>query len=242
MKLKLIMRVIILISNYVFSQDGLFLSNNNIPYADAGPDIKTFSGGNILLDATESFSDDGSRLKYLWTFAPGLVLNEENNFGANLFLDTYDTKYLKSIQTEKELTQIKIAANDPGTKLEIFLEVKNSLGFASSDTILVDYLYENTLSNNTISDTSSLSDSLLLSRTFNSSIQNDPETKTDSSNKIKRSSINQINMVDIYKSRWLKYVKYSLMAGGVYLILDVIFSGNSDLNKPELPPGFPHDS
>ena len=246
MKIKPIRRVkiffLLFSITYIFSQDGFFMSNNNIPYADAGPDIKIFSGGEIFLDATMSYSDDGSSLKYTWIFSPGLVLNEENDFGSNLFIESYDTKYLKSINTVDEITRIKIAENDPGTRLEVFLEVKNSLGFAASDTLTINYLIQNDTLDILDIDTFRLSDSLLFMAEEQLDSLEDSESKTILNDEYKISSKSLFNKLISKNNQWLQYAKYPLMAGGVYLLIDVIFFNNSDESKPEKPPGFPHDS
>ena len=246
MELKPINRVkifLILFSiTYIFSQDGLFMSNNNIPYADAGPDIKIFSSDEIFLDATLSYSDDGSKLKYTWTFAPGLVLNKENDFSSEFFIETYDTKYLKSIKTGEEITRIKIAENDPGTKLEVFLEVKNSLGFAASDTLIINYLIQDDTLNIVDTDTSISSNSLLLMAEEKVDSLVTSENKIILNDEYKIPSNSLITRLSRYNNQWLQYAKYSLMAGGVYLLIDLIFFNNSKENNLEKPPGFPHGS
>lgn len=234
--------LILFLITHIFSQDGLFMSNNNIPYADAGPDIKISSGDEIFLDATLSYSDDGSRLKYTWIFSPGLVLNEENDFSSDFFIQTYDEKYLKSINTGEEITRIKIAKNDPGTKLEVFLEVKNSLGFTASDTLIINYLNQNGPIDIVENDTSMLSDSLLFMVEERLDSLVDSNSKKILNDEYKISSTSLSYKLSRYNNQWLKYAKYPLMAGGIYLLLDVVFFSNADESKPEKPPGFPHDS
>ena len=51
-----------------------------------------------------------------------------------------------------------------------------------------------------------------------------------------------ITRLSRYNNQWLQYARYSLMAGGVYLLIDLIFFNNSKENNLETPPGFPHDS
>ena len=246
MKIKSIKRVkiffLLFSITYIFSQDGLFMSNNNIPYADAGPDIKIFSGGEIFLDATLSYSDDGSRLKYTWIFSPGLVLNEENDFSSDLFIEKYNAEYLKSINTGNEITRIKIAENDPGTRLEVFLEVKNSLGFAASDTLIINYLIQNETLDIADIDTPMLSDSLLFMAEEKLDSLEDSESKIILNDEYKISSKSLFNKLISKNNQWLQNAKYPLMAGGVYLLIDIIFFNNSDESKPKKPPGFPHDS
>lgn len=236
---------LILFNTCSFSQDGLFSSSSNLPYADAGPDIEVSTGFDILLDGTQSYSDDGSKIKYTWIFSPGLVLNEDNNFSSDFSIETYDAKYLRSLNTSQQTVKVNIAENDPGTQLEVYLEVKNSLGFKASDTLIVKY--------STLVDTAILSeldsleipDSLLIISTseldslksstgemsLTAEIELEPSMKTP--------FLKKLNLTD---QKWTIYVKYPLMAGGVYLILNKIFFNNSDENKPEKPPSFPHDS
>ena len=130
---------LIIFNTYSFSQDGLFSSSSNLPYAYAGQDIEVSSELDILLDGTQSYSDDGSKIKYTWIFSPGLVLNDDNSFSSDFSIETYDAKYLRSLNTSQQTVKVNIAENDPGTQLEVFLEVKNSLGFKASDTLIVKY-------------------------------------------------------------------------------------------------------
>ena len=123
----------------LFGQDDLFSYGNNRPVADAGLDIKTQSKGSIFLDASRSFISNGSKLKYQWIFAPGLALNSENDFSSELSVETYGSKYLKSVQTNKQVLDVKLAENVPGTKLEVILKVKDRIGFEDADTLIVEY-------------------------------------------------------------------------------------------------------
>ena len=74
--------IILALSNITFGQD--FFFGNNKPIADAGKDIKTRPGETIFLDGSRSNVGDGSKIKYHWTFAPGLVLKSENNFASTV--------------------------------------------------------------------------------------------------------------------------------------------------------------
>ena len=123
----------------LFGQSDLFSYGNNRPVADAGLDIKTQSKGSIFLDASRSFISNGSKLKYQWIFAPGLALNSENDFSSELSVETYGSKYLKSVQTNKQVLDVKLAENVPGTKLEVILKVRDRIGFEDADTLIVEY-------------------------------------------------------------------------------------------------------
>ena len=123
----------------LFGQSNLFSSGNNRPVADAGPDIKVQSTSSILLDASRSFINDGSKLKFEWIFAPGLVYNNENEFSSELLVKAHDSTYLKSIQTYKQLLDVTIADNDLGTQLEVILKVKDRIGFEDTDTLIIEY-------------------------------------------------------------------------------------------------------
>jgi hypothetical protein len=123
----------------LFGQSDLFSYGNNRPVADAGMDIKTQSKGSIFLDASRSFISNGSKLKYQWIFAPGLALNSENDFSSELSIETYGSKYLKSIETHKQVLDVKLAENVPGTKLEVILKVSDRIGFEDADTLIVEY-------------------------------------------------------------------------------------------------------
>ena len=243
MELKLVgnlkITLLILFNTYSFSQEGLFSSSSNLPYADAGPDIEVTSGLDILLDGTQSYSYDGSKIKYTWIFSPGLVLNDDNSFSSDFSIETYDAKYLRSLNTYQQSVKVNVAENDPGVQLEIFLEVKNSLGFKASDTLIVKYP--------TLVDTAILAelDSLLiisaseLDSTKSSKIGMIRTDEIQIEPSMKTPFLKKINYKD---QKWASYAKYPLMAGGVYLILDKIFFNNSNENKLEKPPSFPHDS
>ena len=230
---------LILFNTYSYSQDGLFSSSSNLPYADAGPDIEVSSGLDILLDGTQSYSDDGSKIKYTWIFSPGLVLNNDNSFSSDFSIETYDAKYLRSLNTSQQTVKVNIAENDPGTQLEVFLEVKNSLGFKASDTLIVKYP--------TLVDTVILSelDSLLIissseldsSKSLTGEMSLTAEIELEPS--MKTPFFKKLILID---QKWTNYVKYPLMAGGVYLIFNKIFFNNSGENNLEKPPRFPHDS
>tara|TARA_B100001996_G_C18637253_1_gene584174 strand:+ start:406 stop:1569 length:1164 start_codon:yes stop_codon:yes gene_type:complete len=140
-----------LCTTILFGQSNLFSSGNNRPVADAGPDIKVESTSSIQLDASRSFINDGSRLKFEWIFAPGLVYNNENEFTSELSVKPYDGTYLKSVQTYKQLLDVTIADNDLGTQLEVILKVKDRIGFEDTDTLIVEYFDSNVI-NDTIID------------------------------------------------------------------------------------------
>jgi len=129
----------ILSTTILFGQSDLFNSGNNRPVADAGPDIKVQSTNSIQLDASRSFINDGSKLKFEWIFAPGLVYNNENEFSSELLVKAHDSTYLKSIQTYKQLLDVTIADNDLGTQLEVILKVKDRIGFEDTDTLIIEY-------------------------------------------------------------------------------------------------------
>ena len=129
----------IISTEVLFGQSDLFGYGNNRPVADAGMDIKTQSKGSIFLDASRSFISNGSKLKYQWIFAPGLALNSENDFSSELSVETYGSKYLKSIETHKQVLDVKLAENVPGTKLEVILKVRDRIGFEDADTLIVEY-------------------------------------------------------------------------------------------------------
>ena len=129
----------IISTTVLFGQSDLFSYGNNRPVADAGMDIKTQSKGSIFLDASRSFISNGSKLKYQWIFTPGLALNSENDFSTELSVETYGSKYLKSGETYKQVLDVKLAGNVPGTKLEVILKVRDRIGFEDSDTLIVEY-------------------------------------------------------------------------------------------------------
>ena len=134
----------------LFGQSNLFSSGNNRPVADAGPDIKVESTSSILLDASRSFINDGSKLKFEWIFAPGLVYNNENEFSSELLVKAHDSTYLKSIQTYKQLLDVTIADNDLGTQLEVILKVKDRIGFEDTDTLIIEYFDSSVLADTLI--------------------------------------------------------------------------------------------
>ena len=143
-----------------FGQSDMFFSGNNRPFADAGRDINTVSKGSIFLDGSGSFVTDGSQIKYHWTFSPGLVLNSDNDFSAEISVEPYGEKYLKSIQTYKDVLDVRLAENVPGTKLEVILMIKDRIGFEDTDTLIVEY-YDPTIPKDTLADSLVLtSDSL----------------------------------------------------------------------------------
>ena len=139
-------------SGFGFCQGDLFMSGNNRPVANAGNDIKTISEGSIFLDASESYINDGSKLKYEWSFAPGLVPSNRNNFSSEIQSESWDTTYIRSVETYKQVLDVSLAKNNPGTKLEVILNVKNRIGFEASDTLIVEY-YDFSESKETIPDT-----------------------------------------------------------------------------------------
>jgi len=140
----------VLCTTILFGQSDFFSSGNNRPVADAGPDIRVQSRSAIQLDASRSFINDGSKLKFEWIFAPGLVYNNENEFTAELSVKPYDSTYLKSIQTYKQLLDVTIADNDLGTQLEVILKVKDRIGFEDTDTLIVEYFDSNVLADTLI--------------------------------------------------------------------------------------------
>ncbi len=140
----------------LFGQSNLFSSGNNRPVADAGPDIKVQSTSSILLDASRSFINDGSKLKFEWIFAPGLVYNNENEFSSELLVKPHDSTYLKSIQTYKQLLDVTIADNDLGTQLEVILKVKDRIGFEDTDTLIIEY-FDSSVLDDTLIDSVQLS-------------------------------------------------------------------------------------
>ena len=146
----------VLCTTILFGQSNLFSSGNNRPVADAGPDIKVQSTSSIQLDASRSFINDGSKLKFEWVFAPGLVYNNENEFTSELSVKPYDSTYLKSIQTYKQLLDVIIADNDLGTQLEVILKVKDRIGFEDTDTLIVEY-FDSSIPADTLIDSVQLS-------------------------------------------------------------------------------------
>ena len=154
----------------LFGQSDLFSYGNNRPVADAGMDIKTQSKGSIFLDASRSFISNGSKLKYQWIFTPGLALNSENDFSSELSVETYGSKYLKSVETNKQVLDVKLAENVPGTKLEVILKVRDRIGFEDSDTLIVEY-FDPTAPSKIIVDTSDVNvDSLAITLSDSDSV------------------------------------------------------------------------
>ena len=122
----------------IHAQD-MFFYGNSRPSADAGEDISVESGESVYFDGSRSFVGDESKIKYHWTFSPGLVLESENNFSSELSIQTYGGTYLKSVETYKKVLPIKLADNDPGTKLEVVLKIRDRIGFEDMDTLIVEY-------------------------------------------------------------------------------------------------------
>ena len=178
----------------IFAQSDLFMSGSNRPIADAGRDINTLSKGSIFLDGSKSYVSDGSRIKYHWTFSPGLVQSIDNDFSSEISVESYGQQYLKSVETFKSVLDVQLAANEPGTKLEVILMIKDRIGFEDSDTLIVEY-YDPTIAvEDTLSDTLALEvDSIKISISDSDSVMV----------KMKGSDIliqglhnNQINMID----------------------------------------------
>ena len=140
----------VLSTTILFGQSDFFNSGNNRPVADAGPDIKVQSTSSIQLDASRSFINEGSKLKFEWIFAPGLVYNNENEFSSELLVKPHDSTYLKSIQTYKQLLDVTIADNDLGTQLEVILKVKDRIGFEDTDTLIIEYFDSSVLADTLI--------------------------------------------------------------------------------------------
>ncbi|MFL3006366.1 MAG: hypothetical protein ACJZ10_00010 [Candidatus Neomarinimicrobiota bacterium] len=129
----------ILLKGLIYSQGDLFISGNSGPVANAGRDIKTLSKGSIFLDGSQSYVTDGSIIKYHWEFSPGLVLNSDNDFSQEISTDSFGETYLKSVITFKDVLDVKLAENNPGTKLEVVLKIKDRIGFEDRDTLIVEY-------------------------------------------------------------------------------------------------------
>ena len=123
----------------IYGQNDMFNFGSNRPVADAGRDIKTVSEGSIFLDGSRSFVNDGSKIKYHWTFSPGLALTTDNDFSSEISFETYGEKFLKSVETYKNVLDVKLSGNTPGTKLEVILKIRDRIGFEDSDTLLVEY-------------------------------------------------------------------------------------------------------
>ena len=124
---------------FIYGQGDLFISGNSGPIANAGRDIKTLSKGSIFLDGSKSYVSDGSTIKYHWEFSPGLVLNRDNDFSQEIAIESFGKTYLKSVTTFNDVLDVKLAENDPGTKLEVILTVKDRIGFEDKDTLIVEY-------------------------------------------------------------------------------------------------------
>ncbi|MAH99433.1 MAG: hypothetical protein CMA12_08905 [Euryarchaeota archaeon] len=125
--------------SFLSAQADLFMSGGNRPFADAGRDINTISKGSIFLDGSRSYVSDGSKIKYHWTFSPGLVLNSDNDFSSEISIETYGEQYLRTVETYKEVLDVQLAPNEPGTKLEVILKIKDRIGFEDFDTLIVEY-------------------------------------------------------------------------------------------------------
>ena len=122
--------------SFLSAQADLFMSGGNRPFADAGRDINTISKGSIFLDGSRSYVSDGSKIKYHWTFSPGLVLNSDNDFSSEISIETYGEQYLRTVETYKEVLDVQLAPNEPGTKLEVILKIKDRIGFEDFDTLI----------------------------------------------------------------------------------------------------------
>ena len=124
---------------FIYCQGDLFISGNSGPIANAGRDIKTLSKGSIFLDGSRSYVTDGSTIKYHWEFSPGLVLSSDNDFSQEISTSLFGETYLKSVTTFKDVLDVKLAENNPGTKLEVVLKIKDRIGFEDRDTLIVEY-------------------------------------------------------------------------------------------------------
>tara|TARA_B100001250_G_scaffold45716_1_gene35888 strand:+ start:3988 stop:5112 length:1125 start_codon:yes stop_codon:yes gene_type:complete len=152
----------ILLKGLIYSQGDLFISGNSGPVANAGRDIKTLSKGSIFLDGSQSYVTDGSTIKYHWEFSPGLVLNSDNDFSQEISTDSFGETYLKSVITFKDVLDVKLAENNPGTKLEVVLKIKDRIGFEDRDTLIVEY-FDPTIPEEEILDTMIVSSDSLFS-------------------------------------------------------------------------------
>ncbi len=125
----------------LFSQSGM-LTMTPRPVADAGPDIDAVSFDLVRLNGSNSYIADGSELKYEWTFAPGLVRYDPDEFDLELSSKPYgrDQQFLKSVKTYKSVLEITLANNSPGTKLEVILKVEDRIGFFDQDTMYIEYV------------------------------------------------------------------------------------------------------
>ena len=133
-------------------QTDMFIFGSSRPVADAGRDIKTLSKGSIFLDGSRSYIGDGSKIKYQWIFAPGLIIKSDNNFQSEISSETYGGQYVKSVSTYKPVLDVKLAENVPGTKLEVILRIKDRIGFEATDTLVVEY-YDPSIPPEIIADT-----------------------------------------------------------------------------------------
>tara|TARA_B100000700_G_C14974036_1_gene822905 strand:- start:249 stop:1325 length:1077 start_codon:yes stop_codon:yes gene_type:complete len=136
----------------LYGQTDMFMFGNTRPVADAGKDVKTSSKGSIFLDGSRSYVGDGSKIKYRWDFAPGLALKSDNDFTSAISVQTYGSKFLKSVETYQSVIDLKLNENEPGTKLEVILTIKDRIGFEDSDTLIVEY-YNPVVQNKTKFDT-----------------------------------------------------------------------------------------
>ena len=152
----------ILLKGLIYSQGDLFISGNSGPVANAGRDIKTLSKGSIFLDGSQSYVTDGSTIKYHWEFSPGLVLNSDNDFSQEISTDSFGETYLKSVITFKDVLDVKLAENNPGTKLEVVLKIKDRIGFEDRDTLIVEY-FDPTIPEEELLDTTIVSSDSLFS-------------------------------------------------------------------------------
>ncbi len=137
-----IVRITALICFYsanIFGQVDMFIGGNNRPVANAGKNIKAISKGSIFLDGSRSYVGDGSKIKYQWIFAPGLAQKIDNDLSSEISVKTYGSKYLKSVETHKQVLELRISDNPLGTKLEVVLSVKDRIGFEDTDTLIVEY-------------------------------------------------------------------------------------------------------
>ena len=137
----------IMIKSLLIAQGDMFSSGINRPRANAGPDIKIKPDESIFLDASRSFIRDGSKLKYEWILSPGIALKVGNEFESEISTDFYKNKYLKSVETYKKVIEIIPIKNNPGTKLEVVLRVKDRIGFEDLDTLFIEYIDDPTVKN-----------------------------------------------------------------------------------------------
>ena len=136
---KILILIFLALKVFTYAQSNMFTFGNNRPVADAGANIKTLPEGSIFLDGSRSFIGDGSKIKYFWSFAPGLALKSENDLSTAISVETYGAKFLKSISTFEPVLNLKTNYNEPGTKLEVILTISDRIGFEDSDTLIVEY-------------------------------------------------------------------------------------------------------